>query len=472
MRAHALPARLVLALILSTGLAGSPVASLRAAEAVVEVVEVDLHADLSGISLRQEEILRILLRAANVAGELYTLQRAAAAQGHFTDMPYHVAWPGHTALLARLLAQAADLSNDDPFRHYLTARARALITGDYARANAAWLAMRDSDLDVLIGPLGDSPDDPAPGVNGRGWFGAYVLLRDWAWGAQLARFSVFLPEAQQALPVSAGFKAEVPDVGLKLAVYDLIYHAGYGSVRVSSALPEQASDSRVRLNRGPRSLQLRNVMRARFDALVLPVADAMLVPEDRRQVVFEAFFLNTMLQEMARSLGMRETVTGRGPVWLVLGEHAATIEEAKAAVLSLWLAQWLHARGELPGTSLEQHYASFLANLFRNAHFDPDGSIGLAKVLLFNHFRDWGGIHRDADTGLYRVAPAEMPAAIEALAAQLLTLQGSGDVEGAAQLVETLAVPRAQFALDMQRLAEAGIPAALLFRLDDNLPGL
>jgi hypothetical protein len=93
-------------------------------------------------------------------------------------------------------------------------------------------------------------------------------------------------------------------------------------------------------------------------------------------------------------------------------------------------------------------------------------------VLLFNHFRDWGGIHRDADTGRYRVAPAEMPAAIEALAAQLLTLQGSGDVEGAAQLVETLAVPRAQFALDMQRLAEAGIPAALLFRLDDNLPGL
>ena len=466
MRAHALPAGLALALIFATAV-WPPAAPLRAAEAVVEV---DLHTDLSGISLRQEEILRILLRAANVAGELYELQRAAAAEGRFTDMPHHVAWPRHTALLARLLARAADASNDDPFRHYLTARARALITGDYARAEAAWLAMRDSDLEVLIGPLGDSAGDPAPG--GNGWFGAYVLLRDWAWGAQLARFSVFLPEAQQALPVSAGFKAEVPDVGLKLAVYDLVYHAGYGSVRVSSALPEQAGDSRVRLNRGPRSLQLRNVMRARFEALVLPVADAMLAPEDRRQVTFEAFFLNTMLQEMARSLGMRETLTGRGPVRVALGEHAETLEEAKAAVLSLWLADWLHARGELPGTSLEQHHASFLATLFRNAHLDPGSSTGLAKVLMFNHFRDWGGIHRDADTGRYRVASAEMRVAVEALAAQILTLQGSGDYEGAAQLVETLAVPRAQFTLDLQRLAEAGIPAALLFRLDENLPGL
>ncbi len=476
----------------------------RAAEDVADaaqplVVERELEANLDSATLGQVEILRLLVSAARIMDALYREQvegegfypadmsreefdawadPAAAdphtvvrrdATGALQAVPYHEAWPRELGQAARLLAQAAELSADESLRNYLTQRARALITGDYARAEAAWRAMRYSDLDVLIGPMFRDADRRFGLKSG---FGAYVMLRDWGWGARLAAYTVFLPRVQASLPVSEAFKAEVPDVDMKVAVYDLLFHAGYGAARADSVTPEELGEPRLRLRQGPQRLQLRNVTRARFDALVQPVADALIVPEQRGHVRFEPFFLNTMFHGMAHGLGMRETVAARGPVSEALREHADTIEELKAAVLSLWLANWLHANGEMRGTAPMDHYASLLAGVFRAVHIDVDSAAGRAHMLLFNYFRDWGAFRRDAATGRYRVDAADIGPAIAALAAQVLTIQGSGDYDGAAELIGALAEPRAEFRADLERLAAAGIPAAVAFRQPDELPGL
>jgi len=190
----------------------------------------------------------------------------------------------------------------------------------------------------------------------------------------------------------------------------------------------------------------------------------MLVPEQREQVRFPAFFLDAMLREMAHALGPRRTVSSGIEVAAALGEQAGLVEAAKAAVLSLWMAAELHARGELPETRLAEHYASFLAGAFRAIQLDPGSDAGRAQLLLFNHFRDWGAFRRDPDSGLYRVQADEMARAVEALAAQLLTLQGSGDRAGAAALAQAMAVTRSDFRIDLQRLSAAGVPDAIVFR--------
>lgn len=470
-----------------------------AAVAAPRVVAVDLDASLDGATLRQVEILRLLIRAARIMDALYREQAAgegfypadmsreefdawadpAAADPHtvvrrdasgaLRAVPYHEAWPRELGQAARLLAQAAELSADESLRNYLTQRARALITGDYARAEAAWRAMRYSDLDVLIGPIFRDADRR---FGLKAGFGAYVMLRDWEWGARLAAFTVFLPRVQASLPVSAAFKAEVPDADMKVAVYDLLFQAGYGAARADAVTPEELGEPRLRLRQGPQRLQLRNVTQARFEALVLPVADALVVPEQRRHVRFEPFFLNTMFHEMAHGLGMQETVAARGPVSAALREHADTMEELKAAVLSLWLANWLHANGAMRGTAPMDHYASLLAGVFRAVHVDADSAAGRAHMLMFNYFRDWGAFRRDAATGRYYVDAADIGPAIAALAAQVLTIQGSGDYLGAAELIRAMAAPREEFRADLERLAAAGIPAAVVVRPPDELPGL
>lgn len=450
----------------------------------VAVVEMDLDADLGHVTLRQLEILRLLVRAARVMDALYEQQvspggfypadmsreeferwQDPAARSRYTRIrrdalgeleavPYHEAWPRELGLAARLLAGAGDVTTDEALRMYLTLRARALITGDHARADAAWQAVRDSDIDILIGPIGVDADRE---FGLKAAFGAYVLLRDWALGAQLAQLKVFLPRVQHSLPVSEAFKGEVPDVEMKLAVYDLLYLAG---------------DKRAELQQGPRGLQLRNVLRARFDALVEPVADELIDSGQRAAVRFDAFLLNSLLHEMSHGLGLRRTIDDRQTVDAALREHAGTIEDMKAAVLSLWLFDQLQAAGELPEARREEFHASFLAGTLQAIRLDPYGPVGQARQMLFNHFRDWGAFRRDAQGGRYRVDPEAMEQAIESLAAQVLTLQGSGDYAGAAALVETMGNVRPDLLADLERLGPLGVPAVFEFHPREDLPGL
>ncbi len=425
------------------------------------VAEMDLVADLSGITLRQARVIRRLIEAARATDELYRRQLEPGDPA-LADIGLSTfeAWPDEAGRVARLLAEAADITNDESLKRYLTLRARALLVEDHPRAEAAWQALQSSDVDMLVGPLGP-----------RDEFGAYVLLRDWAWGARLARFTIFLPELQHELPVSAAFKDAVPAVDMKLAVYDLLFHGGYGMPRTTTT-PESARDRRVRLEHGPRQLQLRNVMQARFEALVQPAAGLLLVEPQQAMVRFEPFFLNIMLRDMAHALGLQRTLDDRATVVAALGEHGAVIEEAKATVLSLWLAERLHARGELPETRLEEHYASFLAGILRSVQVDRFGVSGRARLLVFNHLRDWGAVRRDAQSGRYRIDAARMPEAIEALIAQLLTLQGSGDAAGAAALLESGALLRAELAADLVWMDVAALPTRIVFRQGEALLGL
>lgn len=480
--------------------AGATVPAERAgAQPAGRAVEVDLQADVARVSLREAEIIRLLIEAARITDGLYTQQLApggfypadmSRAEFEAWDDPavrrpytlvrrdpfgaleavaYHEAWPRELGRAARLLARAAELTGDEALRSYLTLRARALITGDHERADAAWAATRNSDIDVLIGPIGADADRE---FGLKAGFGAYVLLRDWAWGARLAGLSVFLPQLQHDLPVSEAFKSEVPDVDVKLAVYDLLFQAGYGAAGIDPLAPGMVGDARLRLQHGTRRLVLHNVMRARYDALVLPVADLLVAAEQRPAVRFEAYFLHTTLRELALGLGLRRTLDDRATVRAALREHADTLEEVKGAVLSLWMAGWLSARGELPETDPMEHYVSFLAGLLHTAGKDAYSPAGQARLLMFNFFRDWGAFRRDAATGLYHVDALAMGPAIEALASQVLTLQGGGDHAGAAQLVDTLAVARPEFRSDLERLAAADIPAGVVFRQGEHLLGL
>jgi hypothetical protein len=391
--------------------------------------------------------------------DLYTLVRRDP-DGRLYTVPYHLAWQQPLGVAARMLARAAELTRNESFRRYLSLRARALITDDYYPSDLAWMDMKDNDLDVVIGPI-ETYEDQLFGYKAA--FESYVLLKDWEWSARLARFAVFLPELQKSLPVSEAFKAESPGTDSELNAYDVLYYAGRsnaGSKTIAINLP---NDEHVQLEKGSRRLQLKNAMRAKFDTIMLPIAGELIAADQRRHVSFDAFFGNTMFHEVAHGLGVKHTVNGRGTVREALQEYAASMEENKADVLGLWMIGWLHERGELPGVELMDYYVTFLAGIFRSVRFGATSAHGRANMVRFNFFRDWGAFHRDAD-GHYRVDEAGMRAAIEALASQILVIQGSGDYRGAAWLTENLGVVDPALQADLDRLGAAGIPVDVVFR--------
>ena len=396
----------------------------------------------------------------------YTLLRRDGA-GKLLTVPYSKEWSAPLGRAAAALNKAAGLAEDPALAKYLALRAQALTTDDFRASELAWLDMKSNRLDFVVGPI-ETYDDQLFGYKAA--YEGLVLVKDMEWSKRLARYAAMLPALQRGLPVPDAYKAEVPGTDSDLNAYDVVYYAGdanQGGKVIAVNLP---NDPEVQLSKGTRRLQLKNVMRAKFDKIMVPIADELIAPSQRRHVTFDAFFANTMFHEVAHGLGIKHTVNGKGEVGDALKELASGIEEGKADVLGLYMVTRLHEQGELGG-ALEDYYVTFLASIFRSVRFGSSDAHGEANMIRFNYFLERGAFSRDAD-GRYHVDMKKMRAAVDALSADLLQLQGNGDYEGVRQLVATKGVIGPQLGADLERLQRRDIPVDVAFRQGKKVLGL
>jgi len=398
----------------------------------------------------------------------YSLIRRDAARA-LTVVPYHVAFKPELEAAAGHLREAAALAEDAGLKRYLELRAAALLSDQYRESDRAWLDMKHNRLDVVIGPI-ENYEDKLYGY--RTAFEAYVLIKDLAWSERLAKYAKFLPELQKGLPVPPEYRRDMPGTNADLNAYDVIYYAGdsnAGSKTIAINLP---NDEQVTLEKGSRRLQLKNAMRAKFDRILAPIADELIVAEQRPQVKFEAFFANVMFHEVAHGLGVKNLVKGKGTAREALQETYGALEEGKADILGLYMITRLKERGELSETQLTDHYVTFLAGFFRSVRFGATSAHGRANMFQFNFLQSQGAFSRDPATGKYSVDPEKFGLAAQALATRLLKTQGDGDYAGAQRMLAEEAVIPAQLQADLDRLGTRGIPVDIVLDQGIGVLGL
>jgi hypothetical protein len=390
---------------------------------------------------------------------LYTLVRRND-MGDLIAVPYHEAFAEEHAAAAAKLREAAELSSDPEFAQYLRLRADALMTDDYQASDFAWMSMKNNPIDVVIGPI-ETYEDALFGY--KAGHEGYVLIKDLAWSERLARFAGFLPDLQRGLPVDARYKAETPGTDADLNAYDVVYYAGEANTGGKTIAINLPNDEEVQLAKGTRRLQLKNAMRAKFDQIMVPIADALVVDEQQSHVTFDAFFANTMFHEVAHGLGIKNTVNGMGTVRTALKEHASALEEEKADVVGLYMVKQLYDRGEITEGTIEDNYTTFMAGLFRSVRFGAADAHGKANMVTFNYFREMGAFARDETTGRYRVDYDAMETAVNSLSALILRHQGEGDYAGVAQLMAEKGVVPPDLQAELDKLDGLGIPRDIVF---------
>ena len=398
---------------------------------------------------------------------LYTFIRRDE-DGELISIPYHVMFSEEVVEAAGLLEQAAELEPDPEFKRYLKLRAQALLDDNYQASDLAWMDTKNNQLEVVIGPI-ETYEDQLFGYKAA--HEAFVLVKDMEWSERLARYATFLPELQRNLPVAKKYKMETPGTDADLNAYDAVYYAGdanAGSKTIAINLP---NDEEVQLRKGTRRLQLKNAMRAKFDEILVPISEILIAEDQQQHITFDAFFANTMFHEVAHGLGIKNTITGRGTVREALREHASALEEGKADVLGLYMITQLYEKGELQG-SLKDYYTTFLASIFRSVRFGASSAHGKANMIRFSYFQDKGAFSYDPETGRYRVDYEKMRQAMNDLSAEILTLQGEGDYEGVAMLVERRGIVSPQLQADLDRLAENDIPVDVVFEQGVEVLGL
>jgi hypothetical protein len=333
----------------------------------------------------------------------------------------------------------------------------------------AWMDMKNNPIELVIGPI-ETYEDQLFGY--RAAYESYVLIKDLEWSERLARFAKYLPELQTGLPVPDAYKQETPGADAHLNAYDVVYYAGHcnaGSKTIAINLP---NDEEVQLSKGARRLQLKNAMLAKYNQILVPLADTLIAADQRRHITFDAFFGETMFHEVAHGLGIKNTLDGQGTVRHALMEHASALEEGKADILGLYMIQKLREKGEITEGELMDDYVTFLAGIFRSVRFGVSSAHGVANMIRFNFFQQAGAFSRDESTGTYRVNVPEFEQAVRDLSQRILTLQGDGDYAAVDAFVRDMGGVGPQLQADLDRLASASIPVDIVFEQGAEVLGL
>lgn len=395
----------------------------------------------------------------------YTMVRRDE-NGKLYTIPYHEYFKDQISKAASLLRKAATFAEDEGLKNYLNLRAKALETDDYFESDIAWMNMKTNRLDFVIGPI-ETYEDQLFGYKAA--HEAYVLVKDMEWSKKLEKFVKYLPELQENLPVDPKYKTEKPGTDSDLNAYDVVYYAGdcnAGGKTIAINLP---NDERVQLQKGTRRLQLKNAMKAKFDQIMLPIADILIDESQRKHVKFDAFFANVMFHEVAHGLGIKNTINGKGTVREALKEQQSHLEEGKADILGLYMVNQLLKKGELEGQK-EDYMVTFLAGIFRSVRFGASAH-GSANMICFNYFQEKGAFKRTKQ-GTYIVDFDKMESAMNGLSELILKLQGDGDYEGVKKLTQQKGNISPELQKDLDRLRSAGIPDDIVFEQGIHVLGL
>ncbi|MBN2610611.1 MAG: Zn-dependent hydrolase [Bacteroidales bacterium] len=399
-------------------------------------------------------------------GSLYTLIRRDE-NNKLKTIPYHVAFADKIQQASDMIKHAAEFAEDAGLKKYLLLRAEALLNDDYYPSDIAWMEMKNNHIDFVAGPI-ETYEDRLFGYKAA--HEAYILVKDMEWSNRLARYAALLPTLQKQLPADEKYKQEMPGTDSDLNAYDVVYYAGdcnAGSKTIAINLP---NDEKVNLAKGSRRLQLKNSMQAKFDKILIPIAEVLIHPTQLKHIQFDAFFANTMFHEVAHGLGMTKTITGKGTVREALKDNYTTLEEGKADILGLFLVTKLKEMNEIE-TDLMNNYTTFLAGIFRSIRFGASSAHGRANLIRYNYFKEKEAFTID-NNGMYTVNFDKMQGAVNSLSETILTLQGDGDYEKAAAFIEKYGNEDPDLKSALEKIAAKEIPVDIVFNQGAGVLGL
>jgi hypothetical protein len=363
-------------------------------------------------------------------------------------VPYSQEYKQYLVPAAKLLKEAASLTTNPTLKDFLIKRANAFLSDNYYESDVAWMDL-DAPIDVTIGPYETYSDE---------WFAykaafeSYVTIRDEVESDKLKKFSQYLQELENNLPVDAKYRNPKLGSASPMRVVNVVYASGEGNSGVQTAAFNLPNDEKVVAEKGSKRVMLKNVQNAKFEKTLIPISKVVLSSADQSNVSFEAFFTHILMHELMHGLGPHSIkVDGKDTtVRAQLKETYSTLEEAKADVSGLWALQYLVDKGVLDKSLSETMYTTFLASIFRSVRFGIGGSHGRGVAIQFNYLMEEGAITYDKDTGNFKIVPAKIKDAVRKLTTEIMTIQAVGDYEKAKAMYSGLGVvrPEMQSALD------------------------
>ncbi|MDT8324894.1 MAG: peptidase [Bacteroidota bacterium] len=331
------------------------------------------------------------------------------------------------------LQEAAALADNASLKKYLELRAIALATDDYYESDMAWMDLEGNDIDVVIGPIENYEDGL---FNYKTAHECAVMVKDPEGTAELQMFIEHIDAFEQALPIKEEYKRASAGSGNVLEVVNIVYFGGDFQAGVKTIAASLPNDPRVTQEKGGKKQMYRNMMEAKFDKIVVPIAERILDPALREFVDRKAFTSFVTLHEVSHTLG-RAYVYGNDDLSVrrAMKERYSAIEECKADVLGLYNNQLLHREGIINDVQRIRSIVTYVAGLFRSLRFGAEEAHGQANLVQLNWLLEHGAI-TEYENDTFAVDFGLFMDVAEKLATKVLTIEIEGDYDGAGTLLQ------------------------------------
>lgn len=344
-------------------------------------------------------------------------------------VPYSVAYKTELTEAARLLNEAAAITTNASLKKFLTLRAKAFLTDDYFASELAWMDLEGTPIEVAIGPY-EVYTDRLHGQKTA--FESFVTLKDPAESAALDKYKRYLRDMEANLPVAAKYKNFQRGFESPIAVAEQVRGGGDNVPGVQTIAFNLPNDERVREAKGAKKVILSNVLGAKYERILAPMAPLVLMPDQAKLVAKKYMQLETLFHELSHSLGPGTIVVNgqKTTVSEALKEQAGGLEEAKADVMGAWNILFMMQKGELPAAEKSQLFATYLTGTFRAMRFGIEEAHGQGAAMQYGYLKAKGAFVWDAKAGRYRVDDARFELGLRDLLRDMIVLQGNGDYNG------------------------------------------
>jgi len=348
-------------------------------------------------------------------------------------IPYSAAFAPSLQRAADAMRAAAAATDNESLKRFLELRADAFFTDDYFSSDMAWMDL-DSAIEVVIGPY-ETYEDSLFGYKAA--VECFLCVAQPEDSARLAVFKSELPFLEKNLPIPDEHKNFDRGSESPIRVVDELLATGDTRAGVQTLAFNLPNDERVREAKGSKKVLLKNVMHAKYDGILTPIAHAVLPADEVDRISFEAFFQFTLHHELSHGIGPGQiTVGGRDTeVRLELKELYSAFEEAKADTLGVYDIYALVEKGTMDPAILDSLPWTYTAGIFRTTRFGVAEAHGLGMVLQTNFLMERGAIEITED-GRFRPVPERFEPAFRDLAHELLMIQAEGDYAAAVGFAE------------------------------------
>jgi len=322
-------------------------------------------------------------------------------------IPYSKAYKKQLEKAAGLLREAADLSREPTLKQFLRLRADAFLSDDYYASELAWMDLKGN-IEVAIGPY-EVYDDGLFGYKTA--FESFVTIKNPQESAALDKYKNYLRDMD---PIVVSYQVQGGGDNVN------------GVQTIAFNLP---NDERVREAKGAKKVILNNVLGAKYDRILAPIAAKLLVPEQAAMTDKKHMSYGTLFHELSHSLGPG-TITKGGVSTTVaaeLKELYTHLEEGKADVMGAYNVLYMMKRGELPISEKEAFLTTYFAGLFRSMRFGINAAHGRGAAIQYSYFRKAGAATWDKKAKRFRVDYNTLEQAITDLTAEFIHIQGDAD---------------------------------------------